>query len=123
MAAPHVTGVAAVLMQRFPYMSADQISAVIKTTATDLGVAGIDNLFGWGRVNLRDAINGPKMFITKEDIPQEYYVPGSYSEKQFVVNIPGWGISSKRAPRLSGVARRANATSMRGVTTSAGTAD
>ncbi|AXK24189.1 Extracellular serine protease precursor [Serratia marcescens] len=91
MAAPHVTGVAAVLMQRFPYMSADQISAVIKTTATDLGVAGIDNLFGWGRVNLRDAINGPKMFITKEDIPQEYYVPGSYSEKQFVVNIPGLG--------------------------------
>ncbi|WP_078061999.1 autotransporter serine protease [Serratia marcescens] len=91
MAAPHVTGVAAVLMQRFPYMSADQISAVIKTTATDLGVAGIDNLFGWGRVNLRDAINGPKMFITKEDIPQEFYVPGSYSEKQFVVNIPGLG--------------------------------
>ena len=75
----------------FPYMSADQISAVIKTTATDLGVAGIDNLFGWGRVNLRNAINGPKMFITKEDIPQEYYVPGSYSEKQFVVNIPGLG--------------------------------
>ncbi|HCR1107317.1 TPA: autotransporter outer membrane beta-barrel domain-containing protein [Klebsiella aerogenes] len=91
MAAPHVTGIAAVLMQRFPYMSADQISAVIKTTATDLGVPGIDNLFGWGRVNLREAINGPKMFITKEDIPQEFYVPGSYSEKQFVVNIPGLG--------------------------------
>ncbi|MEO9270316.1 autotransporter outer membrane beta-barrel domain-containing protein [Serratia ureilytica] len=91
MAAPHVTGVAAVLMQRFPYMSANQISAVIKTTATDLGVAGIDNLFGWGRVNLSDAINGPKMFITKDDIPQEFYVSGSYSEKQFVVNIPGLG--------------------------------
>lgn len=91
MAAPHVTGVAAVLMHRFPYMSADQISAVIKTTATDLGVPGIDNLFGWGRVNLREAINGPKMFITKEDIPQEFYVPGSYAEKQFVVNIPGLG--------------------------------
>ncbi|CAI1153488.1 Extracellular serine protease precursor [Serratia entomophila] len=91
MSAPLVSGVAAVLMQRFPYMSADQISAVIKTTATDLGVPGIDNVFGWGRVNLREAINGPKMFITKEDIPQEYYVPGSYSEKQFVANIPGLG--------------------------------
>lgn len=91
MAAPHVTGVAAVLMQRFPYMSAEQISAVIKTTATDLGDTGIDSQFGWGKVNLRDAIDGPKMFITQEDIPQELYVPGSYSEKQFVVNIPGIG--------------------------------
>ncbi|MEH5143243.1 S8 family serine peptidase [Enterobacter cloacae] len=91
MAAPHVTGVAAVLMQRYPYMSADQISMVIKTTAIDLGETGIDNFFGWGRVNLREAINGPKMFATKEDIPQEFYVPGSYSEKQFVIDIPGQG--------------------------------
>lgn len=91
MAAPHVTGVAAVLMQRYPYMSADQISMVIKTTAIDIGEPGIDKFFGWGRVNLREAINGPKMFVTKEDIPQEFYVPGSYSEKQFVVNVPGLG--------------------------------
>jgi len=91
MAAPLVTGAVAVLMQRFPYMSADQISAVIKTTATDLGSPGIDARFGWGKINLRAAINGPKMFISKEDIPPEFYVPGSYSERQFVVNIPGLG--------------------------------
>jgi len=91
MAAPHVTGMAAVLMQRFPYMSAEQISIVIKTTATDLGEAGIDKLYGWGKVNLREAIDGPKMFITADDIPKAHYVPGSYAEKQFVANIPGIG--------------------------------
>nr|WP_311771931.1 S8 family serine peptidase [Serratia marcescens] len=65
MAAPHVTGVAAVLMQRFPYMSADQISAVFKTTATDLGVPGIDNLFGWGESIYGRRLTGRKCLSPK----------------------------------------------------------
>lgn len=44
-----------------------------------MGIPGIDNIFGWGRVNLREEINGPGMFITKDDIPKEYYVPGPYN--------------------------------------------
>ncbi|MGF2656313.1 autotransporter outer membrane beta-barrel domain-containing protein [Serratia marcescens] len=91
MAAPHVTGAAAVLMQRFPYMTAEQISSVLKTTATDLGAPGIDARFGWGKINLRDAIDGPKMLIAPADIPAEFYVPGSYTDTQFVANIPGIG--------------------------------
>ncbi|WP_445974725.1 autotransporter outer membrane beta-barrel domain-containing protein [Pantoea ananatis] len=91
MAAPHVTGAAAVLMQRFPYMTAEQISTVLKTTATSLGKPGIDARFGWGKINLKDAIDGPKMFIAPADIPAEFYVPGSYTNTQFVANIPGIG--------------------------------
>ncbi|MEL6078981.1 S8 family serine peptidase, partial [Stenotrophomonas maltophilia] len=37
MAAPHAAGAAAVLMERFPYMSAAQVASVLRTTATDLG--------------------------------------------------------------------------------------
>ncbi|WP_153043408.1 S8 family serine peptidase, partial [Xenorhabdus innexi] len=91
MAAPHVVGAAAVLMQRFPYMTAAQISDVLKTTATDLGEKGIDKYFGWGMLNLKDAIDGPKMFITEKDIPAEFYIPGSYTDTQFVANITGIG--------------------------------
>ncbi|WP_440799908.1 S8 family serine peptidase [Serratia marcescens] len=91
MSAPLVSGAAAVLMQRFPYMTAGQISSVLKTTATDLGVPGIDKTFGWGEINLQDAINGPRMFITQADIPEELYVEGSYTEEQFVANIAGIG--------------------------------
>ncbi|MBN5246993.1 S8 family peptidase, partial [Serratia ureilytica] len=91
MAAPHVTGAAAVLMQRFPYMTAEQISTVLKTTATDLGAPGIDARFGWGKINLRDAMDGPGRLIAPADIPAEFYVPGSYTNTQFVVNIPGIG--------------------------------
>ncbi|WP_163035274.1 S8 family serine peptidase, partial [Pseudomonas viridiflava] len=52
MAAPHVAGSMAVLMERFPYMTGAQVADVLKTTATDLGAPGIDALYGWGMINL-----------------------------------------------------------------------
>ncbi len=91
LAAPHVSGAIAILMERFPYLSAENITTIVKTTANDLGKKGIDEIYGWGLINLREAINGPKMFISPKDIPAEFYVPGSYTNTQFVVNIPGIG--------------------------------
>ncbi|QJI37783.1 autotransporter serine protease [Pseudomonas sp. ADAK13] len=91
MAAPHVAGSAAVLMERFPYMSGDQISTLLKTTATDLGAPGIDSLYGWGMINLGKAINGPGMFVTAEDIPAEFRIDGAYGSGQFVADLPGMG--------------------------------
>nr|WP_218172919.1 autotransporter serine protease [Pseudomonas yamanorum] len=91
MAAPHVAGSAAVLMERFPYMSGDQISTLLKTTATDLGAPGIDSLYGWGMINLGKAINGPGMFVTAEDIPAEFRIDGAYGSGQFVADLPGIG--------------------------------
>jgi len=91
MAAPHVAGAAAVLMERFLYMSGDQISTILKTTATDLGAPGIDSLYGWGMINLGKAVNGPGMFITAEDIPAEFRIDGGYGSGQFVADLPGIG--------------------------------
>ncbi|MFI8417256.1 autotransporter outer membrane beta-barrel domain-containing protein [Serratia sp. NPDC078593] len=95
MATPHVAGAAAVLLQRFPYLSSAQIASVLKTTATDMGEPGIDALYGWGMINLGKAINGPGMFYTVDDIPQEFRVPDAegvaYGPTQFVANIPGIG--------------------------------
>lgn len=91
MSAPLVSGAAAVVMSRFPYLSVGQISHVLKTTATDLGEAGIDEYFGWGKINLKDAMGGPKMFITAQDIPARYYIADSYTQTQFIANIPGLG--------------------------------
>ncbi|AYU92585.1 autotransporter serine protease [Serratia sp. LS-1] len=95
MAAPHVAGSVAVLMERFPYLSGAQVAEVLKTTATDMGAPGIDALYGWGMINLGKAINGPGMFYTVEDIPAEFRIPDptgvAYGPTQFVVNIPGLG--------------------------------
>lgn len=59
MAAPHVTGGLALLMERFPYLNNPQIRDVLLTTATDLGEPGVDDVYGWGLVNLKKAIDGP----------------------------------------------------------------
>ncbi|MEL5228220.1 autotransporter outer membrane beta-barrel domain-containing protein [Serratia nevei] len=91
MAAPHVAGSVAVLMERFPYLNGAQVTDVLKTTATDMGAPGIDALYGWGMINLGKAINGPGMLVTEQDIPEEFRVNGAYGSPQFVVDLPGVG--------------------------------
>ncbi len=95
MAAPHVAGSVAVLMERFPYLNGAQVAEVLKTTATDMGAPGIDALYGWGMINLGKAINGPGMLVTAEDIPAEFRIPEpagvAYGPTQFVVDLPGVG--------------------------------
>ncbi|TWC22956.1 MULTISPECIES: autotransporter serine protease [unclassified Pseudomonas] len=91
MAAPHVAGSVAVLMERFPYMTGAQVASVLRTTATDMGTPGVDSLYGWGMINLGKAIDGPSMLVTEQDIPVELRVDGAYGSGQFVADLPGVG--------------------------------
>jgi subtilisin family serine protease len=50
-AAPHVAGALALLLQAFPGMSADRQAAVLESGAVDLGAAGPDNSYGDGRLD------------------------------------------------------------------------
>jgi subtilisin family serine protease len=51
MAAPHVSGVAALILQLNPGLSAGEIKTLLETTARELGSAGKDDLFGSGCVD------------------------------------------------------------------------
>jgi subtilisin family serine protease len=51
MATPHVTGVAALILSQNPGYSPEQVRQVIRSSATDVGPAGYDLSFGYGRVN------------------------------------------------------------------------
>ncbi len=80
MAQPHATGVLAVIMERFDYLSNEQALSVLKTTAVQNGsinnasgaaivnptagqrVVTPDDRNGWGTVSLRHAMNGPGQF-------------------------------------------------------------
>jgi serine protease len=57
MAAPHVAGAAAILMQQ-GITSPAAIEDALKRTAVDLGTPGRDNFFGYGLVNVRAAMFG-----------------------------------------------------------------
>ncbi|MDR6959366.1 subtilase-type serine protease [Pseudomonas brassicacearum] len=91
MAAPHVAGSVAVLMERFPYMTGAQVANVLRTTATDMGAPGVDALYGWGMINLAKAIDGPSMLVTEQDIAEEFRIDGAYGTGQFVADLPGVG--------------------------------
>jgi thermitase len=58
MATPHVSAVAGVLRQLFPSESAAAIRSRLTAAVNDLGPAGRDTSFGFGRVNLCKAAGG-----------------------------------------------------------------
>lgn len=57
MAAPHVSGLAALVKARWPGETAAGIRARLETTATDLGEAGRDPRFGAGRIDAPAALS------------------------------------------------------------------
>ncbi len=57
MAAPHAAGVAALLLEKDPTLSPYELKFLLEETALELGAAGPDNVYGWGRVDALDAAN------------------------------------------------------------------
>jgi hypothetical protein len=55
-AAPHVSGAAALLRQAFPHLTGTQIVDLILRTATDLGAPGTDAVYGRGLLNVAGAM-------------------------------------------------------------------
>ena len=56
MAAPHVTGLVALLLQANPDLTLPELQAVITATGLDLGDPGPDYTYGWGRINAYEAV-------------------------------------------------------------------
>jgi subtilisin family serine protease len=63
-AAPHVAGALALLLQAFPGMSADRQAAALENSGVDLGTAGADNDYGYGRL---DALAAYQWLATTPD--------------------------------------------------------
>ena len=55
MASPHVAGTAALVMVAYPGWTNVQVRSQLQRTADDLGVAGKDNLYGYGLVDADEA--------------------------------------------------------------------
>lgn len=68
MAAPHVTGVAALLLAREAGLTATQLRDRLLNYAVDIGVAGPDNFYGAGLLNARNSLT--QSFAP----PQQLYV-------------------------------------------------
>lgn len=79
MAAPHVSGVAALVLARNPALSPDELRSVLESTAEDLGSTGWDSQFGWGLVDARAALESvaePVHLLLSVDPSQTTYASG-----------------------------------------------
>ncbi len=64
---PLAAGVAALMMAARPDLSGAQIEQLLFSTATDLGVAGKDPVFGNGRVNAAAAVAAARAYVSAVD--------------------------------------------------------
>ncbi|OYX12056.1 MAG: hypothetical protein B7Z15_10610 [Rhizobiales bacterium 32-66-8] len=72
-AAPVVSGVAALVKEAFPWFTAHDLQQTILTTATDLGAAGVDEIYGWGLVNAGKAVRGYGQFTATAVLDTQGY--------------------------------------------------
>ncbi|WID98326.1 autotransporter domain-containing protein [Bosea vestrisii] len=61
-AAPHVAGAAALVWQMFPFFTADQVRQTLLGTARDIGPPGVDEIYGYGLLDVGKAVLGPGRF-------------------------------------------------------------
>lgn len=102
-AAPHVAGVAAIMLSINPALTPEDIGDAINSTATDISRTGYDTSTGWGIVNAFEAVELVAMpTVTITDYP-EYVEPNSTFSIEWLVSggDPGtiqstyleWGLS------------------------------
>lgn len=56
MATPHVSGTAALMLEKNPALRPSEIKQILESTAVDLGPAGKDNEYGSGRIDAYEAV-------------------------------------------------------------------
>lgn len=66
-AAPFVAGAAALVLSVNPALTPDQVRDMICRTADDLGAPGWDQYYGWGRVNLYQAVLAARDSLGSQD--------------------------------------------------------
>ncbi|UNK57201.1 S8 family serine peptidase [Pseudoxanthomonas daejeonensis] len=84
-AAALVSGAAALLWEKYPYLNNYMIQQILLDTATDLGAPGRDPVFGRGLLNVGKALGGPV------ESHQEWLRPGFGGESAWTNPITGVG--------------------------------
>lgn len=81
-AAPHISGVAALMLAANPALTPDQIATILSQTAMDLGTAGTDSSYGAGLVNAYKAVAEAKRLVSPT-LPQNPMIAVSKSQLIF----------------------------------------
>lgn len=109
-ACPQVSGIAALILSINPNLTETQVTNILQTTATDMGAAGFDNTFGFGRVNacaavrqafLSSSMSGDNNFCNTGTYTLNGVLPGA--------NIT-WSISPSNSANLTATGNQVTVT-------------
>ena len=110
MAAPHVSGLAALLISH-GITGVDNVKNAIYTTARDLGTSGYDKVYGWGMIDPAAALDYVPVAVHEESAPAITSVssPGLFSHSTFInytlpeegrVTLTMWDVTGRRVRTL-----------------------
>ena len=88
-ATPAVTGAAALVQQKYPWMNGDLLRQTLLSTATDMGKLGVDSVYGWGLLNVEKAVKGPALFDRKLALGSYVYINFDTVTSSFGNDISG----------------------------------
>jgi len=107
-----VSGIAALVSEVYPWMGGRNLQTTLLTTATDLGAAGVDDVFGWGMVNAERAVRGPAQFLNEfvADVDRQ----GTWTFSNDISGVGGLTMQGVGSLRLAGNNTFAGLTDVRG---------
>jgi subtilisin family serine protease len=90
MAAPHIAGAAALLFSYYPAASTQDVYFALTTSAEDLGDNGKDDYFGYGLLNVKDALTALETRLASVDTvePEGFGLYGPNGKDSPIVNSP-----------------------------------
>ncbi len=96
-ACPQVSGAAALLLSINPNLTRTEVENILFNTATDLGNAGKDNIYGYGKLNVYNACQeAVKSLNNRFELANNYlsYSKTGNNVKTSFVGSPGCGVAS-----------------------------
>lgn len=100
-ATPHVAGLMALILSVDPELRSWEVEDIIKLTADDLGPAGRDPEFGFGRINCRRALEAASRLWYEVSIALEFLGAGKECYMRMTVRMYNPGINSVRLDALT----------------------
>jgi subtilisin family serine protease len=97
MAAPHVSGTAALVWSTNPALTRDQVESTLFETADDLGPPGRDDRYGYGRVNAQRAIARAASLPGSRtaNLQLTLETPGPDAVVQGALTVNGWAVDTQ----------------------------
>lgn len=68
-AAPRVAGAAALLKHKFPNLNGADLKHILLYTAEDMGEEGVDDVYGYGKLDLSNAMSPQNYLRPEDDVP------------------------------------------------------